>query len=691
VSIPKDVDLGLLLDRLSDAIIVTDSSGDIAYVNRAAERLFGWSAEELLGNSLTMLMAAEWHADYRAGLERYVRTRQSQIMGKPLRVSALCKDGAELEVEVSLSEIPRADGSVFVVGSVRDLRSRIRLERELSGERIAKDRLKFLAEAGALLDASLDYGVTLERVARLAVPRLADYCLVDILEENGEVRRVATAHRDPEKELILRTTEDRYLAARSDHPALIALRTGTTVVREGITEEVWSATAKDAEHLRIFRALAPHAWMMIPLTARSRSLGTISLVLTEPGRHFSDDDKVLAQELTRRAALAVENARLYSAERTERERLHALFMQVPAAIAIVRGPDFRYELSNPMNQQLSQGRAVVGTTVREALPEFEAQGLLAALDKVYQSGELFVGTEIPVTLTTPEGEKTIYVNGVYQPLRAPDGSIDGVMAFAYEVTAQVVARRRVEDAERFLRQALHQRDEFLSVASHELRTPLATLRLHVEMLRRTATRDTPEPPERTAIRLEKLERQIVKLEDLIRTVLDVSRITQGRLELRKEAMNLSDLVSEVVARFSEEAEEAQCVVRLNVRGAVSGCWDRVRLDQVLVNLMANAVKYGRGSPIDVEVSATSDRARIQVSDHGMGVPSVDRERIFDRFERAVSSRHYAGLGLGLWIARQIVQSHGGSIELLDTAGGGATFVVELPRNQAAAEAVPAAP
>jgi two-component system OmpR family sensor kinase len=235
---------------------------------------------------------------------------------------------------------------------------------------------------------------------------------------------------------------------------------------------------------------------------------------------------------------------------------------------------------------------------------------------------------------------------------------------------------------------LRQRDEFLSVASHELRTPLATLRLHIEMLRRTATRHASEPPERTLVRLDKIERQIVKLEDLIRTVLDVSRITQGQLELRKEAVNLSDLVAEVVARFSEEAEDAHCVVRLNVRGPVTGQWDRVRIDQVLTNLMTNAIKYGRGKPLDIEVSANAERARIQVVDHGMGVSLGDRARIFERFERAVSSRHYAGLGLGLWIARQIVESHGGSIEVLDTPGGGATFVVELPRSDAVTEVVP---
>jgi signal transduction histidine kinase len=365
----------------------------------------------------------------------------------------------------------------------------------------------------------------------------------------------------------------------------------------------------------------------------------------------------------------------------QRNNLHALFDQAPAAIAIVRGPDLVYELSNPLNQQLGQGRPRVGRPVREVLPELEAQGLLELLERVYRTGEPFVGYEVPVHLKLPAGgDRTLYLNGTYQPFRGPDGQVEGVMAFAYEVTEQALARRKVEALAEDLKRAVRIRDDFLSIAGHELKTPLSALKLHIQSLQQHAEKGlfgAPDP--RLGERLAKASNQVSRLTRLVSELLDVSRISTGRLDLQLEDVDLPELLGDVIDRFSEELNRSGCRISLRSAAHVRGAWDRLRLDQVITNLIGNAIKYGSGKPIEVSVEEQSEVARLTVRDHGIGIPPEDKDRIFGRFERAVSERHYGGLGLGLWITHQIVQAHGGTIALQSAPGEGSSFTVELPR------------
>jgi PAS domain S-box-containing protein len=228
--------------------------------------------------------------------------------------------------------------------------------------------------------------------------------------------------------------------------------------------------------------------------------------------------------------------------------------------------------------------------------------------------------------------------------------------------------------------AVAARDEFLSIASHELRTPLTALRLALENMRRVSTREaverlTPQFVERV---LATAERQGQRLEKLVSALLDVSRIQMGRLELDVEEVDLHSAVSDAAAQLQDEA--AQAGSELRVRGApVRGYWDRLRLSQVVTNLLANAVKYGGGKPVDVEFGPRDGRAFLSVRDHGIGIDPDDQRHIFERFERAVSSRNYGGLGLGLYIVKRIVEAHGGTIRVDSVAGEGATFTVELPQ------------
>ncbi|MBS2029022.1 MAG: PAS domain-containing protein [Deltaproteobacteria bacterium] len=223
--------------------------------------------------------------------------------------------------------------------------------------------------------------------------------------------------------------------------------------------------------------------------------------------------------------------------------------------------------------------------------------------------------------------------------------------------------------------AIGMRDDFLSVASHELRTPVTALRLALQALARMA----PSLPEAASKLVRAAERYELRLSKLIDTLLDVTRLEGRKLALELEEVDLSAVAAEVVQLFSAEAQHADSEVTLRTPGPVIGVWDRSRLEQVVANLLSNAIKYGKRRPVELEVSASPDRARLLVRDHGIGVPTDRRAAIFGRFERAVSSRNYAGLGLGLYIARGIARALGGDIELESTPGVGSVFTLDLPR------------
>jgi PAS domain S-box-containing protein len=233
--------------------------------------------------------------------------------------------------------------------------------------------------------------------------------------------------------------------------------------------------------------------------------------------------------------------------------------------------------------------------------------------------------------------------------------------------------------------AVAARDEFLSIASHELRTPLTALRLALENMRRVSSREAIErlPPQYVERVLATAERQGQRLEKLVSALLDVSRIQMGRLELDVEEVDLGAVVAEAAAQLEDEA--AQTGSSIEVRGdAARGNWDRLRVSQVVTNLLSNAVKYGAGKPVEVEYGSRDGGAFLMVRDRGIGIAQADQPQIFERFERAVSSRNYGGLGLGLYIVKRIVEAHGGTVRVDSRPGEGATFTVALPQRPAVA-------
>ena len=250
--------------------------------------------------------------------------------------------------------------------------------------------------------------------------------------------------------------------------------------------------------------------------------------------------------------------------------------------------------------------------------------------------------------------------------------------FAMLIRRHLRARRRFEgrilESQADLQRALAVRDTFLSVAGHEFRTPISVLSLTLEnLVRKTQKGETLKPADFDAPR-----RQADRLARLTETLLDVRRIASGHLDLEPEEMDLAALAREVAARLQPQALDARAPLSVSADQPVVGTWDRLRMEQVLMNLLTNAIKFGRGAPVEFRVFAENGSAIVEVRDGGIGIDPKDQDRIFERFERAASVQNYRGMGLGLWICRELVRAHQGKITVQSASGQGSLFRVELP-------------
>jgi two-component system, LuxR family, sensor kinase FixL len=265
------------------------------------------------------------------------------------------------------------------------------------------------------------------------------------------------------------------------------------------------------------------------------------------------------------------------------------------------------------------------------------------------------------------------------PLQSEDGPL------AITTIRDVSVRHKSEAPRTKLGQAqeaIRMRDEFLSIASHELKTPLTAVLMQAEALVRLVHKPggTVFPPP-LITRLDRIHTGVLRLDALVNQLLDLSRISAGHLTLQRDDVDLTNAVENVARLFEDELDRAGCelVIHAHAEGAIVGFWDPLRIEQIITNLLSNAIKYGAGKPVEITLApGERGQARIAVRDHGIGIAPEHQARIFDRFERVALERNYGGFGLGLWIVRQVIEAHGGRIDVRSEPGAGSTFTVELP-------------
>ncbi len=531
--------LEAILQQLPAAVHIAEApSGRTLYANDEAERL--------LGHAMLETHCIEDFARYRA-----VHPDGRRYRGEEYPMARVLLTGEPWgEHELLYS---RPDGALRVfhlkAGPILDRQGELQAVVagffDVTELKRSKEDLTFLAMVSETLASSLDAEATLSRVVRQCVPYLGEGCFLDLVEPGGGFFRLAVAHLDPAREALARELSRRY-PVQPDSPfgPAAAIRTGETWCQPFVDDATLSQGSVDAPQLELLRALGVTSLLSVPMRSRDQVLGALTFIHGRPERHHDARDQRLAEDLARRAALALDNARLYD----------------------------------------------------------EAQA------------------------------------------------------------------------------AVRVRDEFLTVASHELRTPLTPLQLTLSTLARELWRDGIATHDaRARHHLDMARAQVRKLTALVGALLDVGRLNHGRLTLELGETDLGDVLREVANWFVPEAAKAGSRLRIDIEEDTRGHWDRLRLEQVVTNLLSNAIRYGAGGDIHARVEDLGDDVRLTVRDQGIGISPQDQGRIFDRFERAVSGRHYGGLGLGLFITRSLVEALGGRIQVESRLKEGSTFTVTLPR------------
>jgi PAS domain S-box-containing protein len=524
---------------------------------------------------------------------------------------------------------------------------------DIDDRRSAEEAQGFLVEAGATLGSSLDYRTTLAALAKMAVPRIADWVRVDIVED-GKLRTLAVEHVDKRKielalELGRRYPEDPDAA---QGPPLV-LRTGQSELMTEISEERLSELTVDDLHLELVRELGVQSYMGVPLIARERTLGVISFVAAESGRHYGPNDLALAEELARRASTAIENAQLYR-EAEERAQAARVLETVADGVFLVDGQGV-VRLWNRAAEAITKlARAdVVGRSLGdEVLPGWRD---LAVSVPVAGAPGPATATTFPVELDGEE--RWLSISGV--------GFDEGTVYAFRDLTE-----------ERALEQI---RQDLVSTVSHELRTPLAAI--YGSAL--TLAREDLELEETMHKKLlEVIVEESTRLADIVNDLLLASQLDADRLEIHAEPCDAQALAASVLDAARTHLPTGMRVTldpgQEDVPYVVA---DEGQLRQVLTNLIDNAVKYSPdGGDVRVRLEAAGKYVRFTVADEGLGIPPAEQGRIFEKFYRLDPDMTggIGGTGLGLYISRELVRRVHGRIWVEANAARGSVFHVEIP-------------
>jgi len=555
---------------------------------------------------------------------------------------------------------------------------------ESNGEGVNRRHLEFLAEADAILVSSLDYETTLTNVAHLAVPKLGDWCAVDILESSGAIRSLAVAHVDPAKVALARTIRQRY-PPDPNAPTGVpnVLRTGKTERRVEIPDSLLEASVRDPEQLRLIRELGLKSYMCVPLVARGRTLGAITLISAESGRRYTAQDQKFAEDLARRAALAVDNARLYREVQTQRRRLDAILASVPGVVWEAWGqPDDATQRIDFVSDYVEK---MLGYSVEEWLttpnfwltivhPEDKARAAQEAA-ATFASGRPGINR---FRWIAKDG-RVLWVESQSTIIRDETGAPIGMRGVTMDITERKEAeenlrRRALELARmaRALERSNQELDQFAYITSHDLRAPLRG----IANLSRWIEEDLGENlTEETRQQLELMRGRVNRMEAMIEGILEYSRV--GRVAIKLERVDVGALLSEIVdllappPGFTVEIAPGMPVLVTK----------KIRLQQVFQNLIGNALKHHHRPEghIRVSVQDAGEFYEFAVTDDGPGIAPQYHDKVFVIFQTLEARDKVENTGLGLSLVKKIVESQGGTICLESAEGAGATFRFTWPK------------
>jgi PAS domain S-box-containing protein len=613
-------------------------------VNAALATINGLPAEEHFGRSLRDVLGDELATTIEPYHQQVLDTGEA-ILDLPVEGQTAAAPGETRNWLVSYYPVRDAADDVIGVGVViTDVTER---EQARAAAEAANERLSVLAEASQQLAGSLDYEATLANIANLLVPRLADWYAVDVVASGG-FRRIAVVHKDPAKAEWAEKSQHLFAPEVDELEGTArVVRTGEAVLYRTISDELLAASTLGPEHHEVLRELGMESAMCVPLTAAGRTFGALMLVSADPTRLYDEDDLDFAKHLGRRAAVAVDNARLYrQAER--RARATVVVQHVADGVVLVDNRGL-ITLWNPAAEQITglEAGEAVGRPAAEIFPGW------AGIEVLAQSGQLR-----PVTQAVQVNDRELWLS--ITGVGFEDGSV-----YAFR---DLTEERAIDTL----------KSDFVSTISHELRTPLAAIYGAALTLRREDVL-LPEP-QRTGL-LEVIASESDRLARIVNDVLWVSRLESDGLRTTIEPCDAVELMRGIVEAARHYIPPSIKLEFCAPKQVPLVAADPDKIRQVLANLVDNAVKYSPdGGKVGVELSVAGPRLRVIVRDEGLGVPPAEHRRIFEKFYRLDPdlTRGVGGTGLGLYISRELLERMGGRIWVESSGQGGSAFVAELP-------------
>jgi PAS domain S-box-containing protein len=564
---------------------------------------------------------------------------------------------------------------------------------DVHDQRRANEGLSVLAEASAVLATSTDTDDAMRSIARLAVPRLGDWCTFELLNSDGTLRRIALVHSDPEKLAIAEEYHRRY-PARAEEPVHEALRSGKAQAGE-VTDEMLTAAVLDPERRELLLALNLRSYVMAPMMIDDTAVGVLTVVSAESGHFLGPGDVARVQELANRTSLAIERARLFAETVRARDAAsmsNALLRESEAKLVLSMEAgglgSWEWDIKNNRVHWSPQTERMHGipegsfTGTRDEFTSFihpddrervdaEIARTLAERLPVYQIKYRFIRADGAVR----------WLEGFARLRTDANGEPVSLLGVSHDVTDREELLEGEQTARREAEAANAAKAIFLTTMSHELRTPLNAISGYVDLLE-MGVRGSVTDQQREDLR--RIRRASQHLLSLINDILNYARLEAGTVELHLSDIVLADALGEMEGLIAPQLrakgvayEYRPCDRRLRVHA------DREKLDQIQLNLVGNAVKFTeRDGRITLSCEPRDDHIRVIVEDTGRGIPRAKLQSIFDPFvqvDRHLTPERQQGVGLGLAISRDLARAMHGDISVESDAGQGATFVLALPR------------
>jgi len=626
-----------LADAMPQIVWTSDPAGNTTYYNRRWFDYTGMTERDIDENAWTRVTHPDDLPQVIAQRDSTLRT--AEVFEVEYRFRAA--DGSYRWHLGRAVPILLADGAVdFWIGTATDIDDRKRIE----------EAQRFLLDAGAELSTSLDWRSALANVAKLAVPRVADWCTIDARGPEGEIETIAVEHAEPEKRVFAEELRLRYRDHEAGSAGVFASGESRLVLE--VTDEMLREGAADETHLGLLRELQLRSYLAVPVVARGEIVAAITFVAAESGRRFAETDLRTAEELALRVAAVVENAQLY--EVVEHRARAARALETIADGVVLVDPEERVLLWNDAAEQITGISAgdVIGRPAQEVLPGYSGNVSAVAVDGRPQT--------VPVEIDGRE----LWLS--FSAVR-----FDGGTVYAFRDLTE----------ERHLEQM---RSDFVATVSHELRTPLSAIYGAAITLRR---KDLDLGDEMRSKLLEVVADEADRLAQIVNDVLLASHLDSGRLQLHIGTVDAAKLTEMVVEAAKTHLPPGITLELKTPKKLPAVEADEQQLRQVLVNLVENAVKYSPdGGPVTVELSRGERSVQWTVSDEGLGIPAAERRRVFEKFYRLDPNmtRGIGGTGLGLYICRELVHRLDGRIWVDANNGRGSKFHVELPASGRAA-------